>query len=197
MRQIPRRDRPSPGQELFAPRQVYVRSGGVSQYVTLSRPLQIAVAAGMALIVLWLGLASYAAVAKHWETLVQQRELTRLESVSKTLRTSFEALRASFARAQDERAADDDGAASGDLAAQLGALQASRDRALKLADAAAGEADALRREVALAYERIRELELAELKNQLDETVPASLVGGSTNGMRLAGNLLDPVACPVP
>jgi hypothetical protein len=196
MRQIPRRDRPDLGQELFAPRQVYVRSGGACQYVTLSRPLQIAVAAGMALIVLWLGLASYTALAKHWETLEQQRELARLESVSKTLRTSFEALRVSFERAQADRAADA-GATPRDLTAELDALQAGRDRALKLADAAAGEAEALRREMALAYEQIRELELAEVKNQLDETVPASLVGGSTNAMRLAGNLLDPVSCPVP
>jgi hypothetical protein len=90
MRQTRRRDRRSLAETLFAPRQIYLRDGPHSQYVTLSRPLQIGAAAGMGVIALWLGVATYTAVAKHLETVEQGRELARLESIARGLRTSVE-----------------------------------------------------------------------------------------------------------
>jgi hypothetical protein len=90
MRQTRRRDRRSLGQTLFAPRQIYLRDGPHSQYVTLSRRLQIGAATGMAVIALWLGVATYAAVAKHLETVEQGRELARLESIARSLRASVQ-----------------------------------------------------------------------------------------------------------
>ena len=138
---------------LFAARQVYVRSGASSRYVDLSRSLQICVAVAMGVAVLWLGLASYAAVAKHLETLEQRRELARLESIAKTLRTTVEDV-------GDPQSDTPDDAATNDLEAELAAAKAGRERALTLADARAAEAADLRRELALANERISELTAA-------------------------------------
>jgi len=188
MRQTGRSHRRSPGRELFAPRQVYLRTGPVSQYVALSRSLQIAVAAGLAAIALWLGVASYAAIAKHLETVEQGRELARLESVAKTLRAAVE-------EAQGDQSANGNAAAEADLVTEVAELEDSRERALMLADAAAGEADALRREVALAYERVRELEVALLKSELDQAAPTSFAGGPADTAQWAGGPLDELSCP--
>ena len=188
MRQTRRWHRRGPDQGLFAPRQVYFRDGPVSRYVALSRSLQIAVAAGMAAIALWLGLASYAAVAKHLETLEQGRELARLESVAKTLRATVEETK-SNPRSNGDREAD------AALVTQVAELERGRERALMLADAAAGEADALRREVALAYERVRELEVALLKSELDHAAPTSFAGGPADTAQWAGGPLDELSCP--
>lgn len=188
MRQTRRWHRRSPGQELFAPRQVYLRAGQVSQYVALSRSLQIAVAAGMAAIALWLGVASYAAIAKHLETVEQGRELARLESVAKTLRASVE-------EAQENQSSNGDAGADADLVTEVAELKGGRERALMLADAAAGEADALRREVALANERVRELELALVKSELEETSPARLIGSRASAAQRTGGVLEEISCP--
>jgi hypothetical protein len=189
MRQTGRSHCRRAGSELFAPRQVYLRSGPASQYVALSRSLQIAVAAAMGAIGLWLGVASYAAIAKHLETVEQGRELARLESVAKTLRTSVE-------EAQGDQRANGAAAAEADLVSEVAELQDSRERALMLADAAAGEADALRREVALAYERVRELELALVRSELDEaSSPASLVGSRASAAEQIVSGLEETSCP--
>ena len=137
-------------QELFADRQVYVRSGPTSRYVALSRSLQISVAVAIGVMVLWLVLASYAAVAKHLETVEQGRELARLESITKTLRTTVE-------ESRSVQEADPKAGAVPDLVAELADAQAARERALTLADARAGEAEELRHELALAHDQIREL----------------------------------------
>ena len=188
MRQTGHWHRRGPGTELFAPRQVYLRAGPASHYVALSRSLQIAVAAGMGAIALWLGLASYAAIAKHLETVEQGRELARLESVAKSLRASVE-------EAQGEQRAGGDARADAELVTEVAELKVGRERALMLADAAAGEADALRREVALAYERVRELELALLRSELDEATTASLIGSRATAAPRGGGL-EEVSCPV-
>jgi hypothetical protein len=188
MRQTRRWHRRSPGQELFAPRQVYLRDGPVSQYVALSRSLQIAVATGMAAIALWLGLASYATVAKHLETVEQGRELARLESVAKTLRASVE-------EAKGNQPSKGDRGPDANLVTEMAELESGRERALMLADAAAGEADALRREVALAYERVRELELALVKSELDQAAPTNFVNGRSDTAQWAGGTLDELSCP--
>ena len=179
---------PSLGESLFAPRQVYVRSGPLCQYVALSRSLQVAVTAGMAVFVLWLGVASYTAVSQYVETAEQDRELTRLGSVTQALRAAFE-------KARDADQPNAGGAAGTDLVTEVAELQQSRARALMLADAAAGEADALRREVALAYERIRELELTLVRTELDETKPALTADAAC--ATLADGRFEPISCPVP
>jgi hypothetical protein len=189
MRQTGRWHRRNPDQGLFAPRQVYLRAGPTSHYVALSRSLQVTVAAGMAAIALWLGVASYAAIARHLETVEQGRELARLESVAKSLRASVE-------EARGAEITNDDPAADADLVTEVAELRDSRERALMLADAAAGEADALRREVALAYERVRELELALVRTELEEaSSPASLVGSRASAAERIIGGLEEVSCP--
>jgi hypothetical protein len=139
---------------LFAARQVYGRRGASSRSVDLSRSLQISIAGAMGVGLLWLGLASYAAIARHLETI----ELVRLEGIARTLHSTVEDVR-------DPQSGEHDAEETAKLLAELTAARAGRGRALTLADAAAAEAAELRREVALANERIGELAdaLAEAK----------------------------------
>ena len=67
--------RSSAFEDLFAERQVYLRSGLTSRYVVLSRPLQIAVTIGVGLIVAGLAFASYSSVVSHLEAGELRREL--------------------------------------------------------------------------------------------------------------------------
>jgi hypothetical protein len=159
------------GQGLFAPRQVYVRNGAASQYVTLSRGLQVAVAAGLAIAVLWLGVASWAAVAKHLETVQQSRELARLEGIAQSLRTTIEG-------AQSDQPLNEGAAATADLQTELAAVRSDRERALALARAAAGEAAELRREVTLANQRVDELRRALVQAETGSPSAAELLGGA-------------------
>jgi DNA repair exonuclease SbcCD ATPase subunit len=129
--------------DLFAERQVYLRSGPNSHYVVLSRPLQIGVTIGLILIVAWLALASYSSVAKRFEA-------ARLEDVNQSLRAAAEAAQPTEEmRAAAKRVPQ--------LTAALAAAEAERDRAKSSADAAAAAADALRQKLALAEDRVREL----------------------------------------
>ena len=68
--------------DLFAERQVHMRTGDESRYVVLSRPLQIGVAAGFLAILAVLGVASYNAIASHLERVAQQRALVEQEASS-------------------------------------------------------------------------------------------------------------------
>jgi chromosome segregation ATPase len=139
--------------DLFAERQVYLRSGLTSRYVVLSRPLQVGVTIAMGLIIAWLAYASYSAVAKHFELAGQSRELARLEGVNKSLRVAAEASQSTEdLRGQAARVPE--------LSSALSAAQAARDRAQSLTQAATAEADELRRELALAQDRIHELSTA-------------------------------------
>lgn len=198
MRQDPRWQRRRPMRPgLFAARQVYVRSGPSSRYVSLSRPLQISVACAMALGLLWIGLASYAAVAKHLQTLQQGRELARLESLTRTLHRTVEEVRESEELEQDTPTTTE-------LMAKLEAAEAGRARALALADAAAAEAAELRREVDLANERIGELAdaLAQARADPDPIVDriASLAveaNGAADGLEIAGPGFERQTCLPP
>lgn len=185
-------------QQLFADRQVYVRSGLASRYVALSRSAQIAAVAGFGLVVLWLGLASYAAVSKHLQTLEQGRELVRLESIARSLRTTVE-------QSQEAPAADPQAETVPDLVTELADAKAARERARALAKVAAGEAGELRNELELAQDQIRELKCALVQAEgarqaaaarvarLESTGPGAPDGV---GLTLAGQLVlaDP-ACP--
>ena len=66
--------------DLFAERQVYLRSGLTSRYVVLSRPIQIAVTIGAGLVVAGLAFASYSSVVNHLEAAELRRELALAEA---------------------------------------------------------------------------------------------------------------------
>ena len=140
-------------EDLFAERQVYLRSGLTSRYVVLSRPLQIGVAITIGLLLAWLAYASYSAIANHFQLAGQSRELARLEEANQSLR----------AAAETAQPAADLGAQAGrvgELTSTLAAAEAARDRARSEARSASAEAERLRRELALAQNRVRELTAA-------------------------------------
>lgn len=72
--------RSSAFENLFAERQVYLRSGLTSRYVVLSRPLQIAVTISLGLIVAGLAFAAYSSVVSHLEADQLRRELALAEA---------------------------------------------------------------------------------------------------------------------
>ena len=63
----------APRWNLFAERQVHIRSGEESRYVVVSRPLQIGVATGFLALLALLGLASYHAIATNIALVAQER----------------------------------------------------------------------------------------------------------------------------
>ena len=150
MRQEDPSRHPSLFEHLFAERQLYLRSGAESRYVTLSRPLQIGVAFGMLVIVAWLAIASYSSVANHLAAAEQSRELARLEGMTQTLTAKSQSQRANPAEAGSESEAE--------LQAALDLAQADRARAEQIAGAAEAEAEEVRRELARAKERLTQLE---------------------------------------
>ena len=139
--------------DLFAERQVHMRSGDESRYVVLSRPLQIGVAAGFLAILGLLATASYNAIAKHLELAAQQRalaeqqaasaaqadrsagELTALRQQNEAARREIEQLTAALDQAQAERMeAVTASSAAGATAAELeGALVATTQESQRLA----------------------------------------------------------------
>jgi hypothetical protein len=150
--------------DLFAERQVHIRSGDESRYVVLSRPLQIGVAAGFLALLGLLAIASYNAVAKHLELVAQQRaladevaagaaqadrsarELASLRQQSEAAEREIEQLTAALDQAQAERmeairASSEAGAKAAELEAALVAtMPESRRLAAELAETrAAGE----------------------------------------------------------
>ncbi len=174
--------------DLFAERQVYVRAGMTSRYVTISRALQIWATLGVAMLVAWLGLASYAAVAKHLEAVAQGREVARLEAVTKALQAKIEA-------AQADRSAPAVAPAS-DLAVKLAEAKAARDRALTLAKASAAESAELRRELALAEDQRRELTVDLDRQTIVAKLAALGPGGATSksdAVPVAATLITPLA----
>jgi hypothetical protein len=66
--------------DLFAERQVHMRSGQESRYVVLSRSLQIGVTVGILAILALLAIASYHAIAKHVALGAQERTLEDLDA---------------------------------------------------------------------------------------------------------------------
>ena len=139
--------------DLFAERQVHMRSGNESRYLVLSRPLQIGVAAGFLAILGLLATASYNAIAKHLELAAQQRalaeqqaaaaaqadrsagELTALRQQNEAARREIEQLTAALDQAQAERMeAVTASSAAGATAAELeGALVATTQESQRLA----------------------------------------------------------------
>jgi hypothetical protein len=108
--------------DLFAERQVHMRSGQESRYVVLSRALQIGVTLGVLAILALLAIASYHAIAKHVALVAKERsleelaaraaqaeqaarELAPLRQQSEEAEREIERLRAALDQAQAERAA--------------------------------------------------------------------------------------------
>jgi chromosome segregation ATPase len=139
--------------DLFAERQVYLRSGLTSRYLVLSRALQIAATAGVLLLVAGLGLATYSSLAKHREVAEQSRALARLEEANASLRAAAEA-----ATPPEEIAALT--ARVPELEMALAEAEAAQAQTQSAAEAARAETAELRRELTRAEERIRELEAA-------------------------------------
>ena len=109
---------------LFAERHVYMRSGAESRYVVLTRPLQIGVVMGGALILAALAFAGGSAIVSRLAAIEQRREIARLEMVVQTLRTA---------------AADQDAAAAGLRAGPAPQAQVERAGAAARQSAAAVE----------------------------------------------------------
>lgn len=190
MRQYSNADGRGLRQDLFAARQVYLRSGTTSRYASLSRSLQISVTAIAAVLALWLGAASYIAIAKHLQTVEQGRELARLEGIAKALRNAVE-------EAQEDQRPAGGAEANAEVMTELAEVRLGRARATLLAEAAAGEAATLRREVALASERIRELKLDLVRATLDQEPRTRLVGNGAAATRISGGACAQIACEAP
>jgi hypothetical protein len=158
--------------ELFAERQVYLRSRLGCHYVVLSRSLLIGVTLAMVLIVASIASISVGAVTTHLEGRAQKRELARLEGINQSLRAAIDAAGGQDAlrRATDQLPT---------LSAELASVKKARARALELADAANAEVAELRRELSLAEDQIQDLEqaLARIKAEQDEQ-PVVGMGGA-------------------
>jgi chromosome segregation ATPase len=137
-------------EDLFAERQVYLRSGLTSRYVVLSRSLQIGVTIAMGLIIAGLAYASYSAITKHFELAGQSRELARLEDANQSLRAAAKAAPSTAdLRAQAARVPE--------LTSALSAAEAARKRAEDLSKSATAQVDQLRQQLAAAQDRIHQL----------------------------------------
>jgi chromosome segregation ATPase len=154
--------------DLFAERQVHMRSGHESRYVVLSRPLQIGVAVGLLAILGLLATASYNAIAKHLELAAQERalaeqqiasaaqadrsasELATLRQQHEDARREIEQLSAALDQAQAERmaavsASSEAGATAAELQGALAATTQARQRlAAELAESRASGASPAR-----------------------------------------------------
>jgi len=139
--------------DLFAERQVYLRSGLTSRYLVLSRPLQIAATLGALLLVAGLGLASYSSLAKHREVAEQSRALARLEDANARLRAAVEA-----APEPEQMAALT--ARVAELEAALSDSQTAHAQTRSAVEGARAEAVELRGALTLAEERIHAAEAA-------------------------------------
>jgi colicin import membrane protein len=126
--------------DLFAERQVHMRSGQESRYVVLSRSLQIGVTLGVLAILALLALASYHAIAKHVALVAKERtleelaaraaqteraarELAPLRQQNEEAEREIERLRAALDQAQAERTAAL--AASSEAGARAAELEAA------------------------------------------------------------------------
>jgi chromosome segregation ATPase len=114
--------RSSAFEDLFAERQVYLRSGLTSRYVVLSRPLQIAVTIGVGLIVAGLVFAAYSSVVSHLEAAALRRELALMEARIGEL---------SAARQADGPVTPVHGAAADAAAAQLAERESSPEQRIE------------------------------------------------------------------
>jgi hypothetical protein len=128
--------------DLFAERQVHMRSGQESRYVVLSRSLQIGVTLGVLAILALLALASYHAIAKHVALVAKERTLEEL--AARAAQAERAARELAPLRQQSEEAERE----IGRLRAELAQAQAERTAALTASSEAGAKAAEL--EAALA-----------------------------------------------
>jgi predicted RNase H-like nuclease (RuvC/YqgF family) len=159
-------------EQLFAERQVYLRSGLRSHYVVLSRPLQIGVAVAIVLLVAWSAWASYSAIARHVELAAKSRELARLEAVNTSLRRAAETAEANAAGLRDELASLRAQAPAGDGAQTIADIKQPRSE------------DVVQLKATLASARAR---IAELTADLDAAKRPPASGAQAAGSAAGGN----------
>jgi hypothetical protein len=171
--------RSSAFEDLFAERQVYLRSGLTSRYVVLSRPLQIAVTIGVGLIVTGLAFASYSSVVSHLETGELRRELALAEARIGELSvagqadgpvTAVDGTAIDHAGADAGTAGDSQSSAKQRIEELIGQLETSDAEAERLRgdlDAALADAAALRQAAETAEADLADLqaEMAHLRDR--------------------------------
>lgn len=77
--------------DLFAERQIFLRTGQTSQYVVLSRSLQWGVALSAVLLVAGIGLIGYSALTSHLAVHQQARQISQLRAQNERLAVDAEA----------------------------------------------------------------------------------------------------------
>lgn len=175
-----RNDRAAPSwRQLFAERQIYLRSGEDSRYVVLSSRLQIGVTVGALLIVAGLALASYGYLAQRSQLAAQDRERdVAIAAQGGQLRREIEA--AVAADAEDLRSELEVANQQIEtLDAERDALQKRLDDLAATARTGDGEASRLSRELADA-----EAEIVRLQESL-QSPPAvrGLAGRELAGLK--------------
>ena len=160
--------RSSAFEDLFAERQVYLRSGFTSRYVVLSRPLQIAVTIGVGLIVAGLAYAFYSSVVSQLEAGELRRELALAEARIGELSASGQV--DGPVTAVDGTAGDSQSSAEQrieELMGQLETADAEADRLRGDLDAAQADAAALRQAAETAEADLADLqaEMARLRDR--------------------------------
>ena len=175
-----RNDRAAPAwRQLFAERQIYLRSGEDSRYVVLSPRLQVVVTIGALLLVAGLGLASYGYLAQRSQLVAQDRERdVAIAAQGGQLRREIEA--AVVAEAEQLRAelelADEQ---IETLGAERDALETRLDDLAATARAGDEEASRLSRQLADA-----EAEIQRLHESPDSRAPGTgLVGQEIAGVK--------------
>jgi DNA repair exonuclease SbcCD ATPase subunit len=167
---VPRRS--SAFEDLFAERQVYLRSGLTSRYVVLSRPLQIAVTIGAGLVVAGLAFASYSSVVNHLEAAELRQELALAEMRLSELGAARRAdsVTAGAVDADTTQPAESQSSAEQrieELTRQLATSDAKADRLQGDLEAALADATALRQAAETAEADLADLqvEMARLRER--------------------------------
>jgi TolA-binding protein len=169
--EAPRRS--SAFEDLFAERQVYLRSGLTSRYVVLSRPLQIAVTIGVGLIVAGLAFASYSSVVSHLEAGELRRELALAEARLGELSTATGGAAVHTAPAQLAASQSSAGQRIAELTRQLEASDAKADRLQGDLEAALTDAAALRQAAETAEANLADLQAGIARDRPPAEVDAS------------------------
>jgi predicted nucleic acid-binding Zn-ribbon protein len=157
--------------ELFAERQVYLRSGLTSHYIVLSRRLQIGVTVAIGLIIAATGWASYSAIVQHFQLAGQSRELARLAEVNSSLRATADAAPAAEQlQTQAVRIPE--------LSSALAAAETERERAEAEVERLRRDLEAARKDLAALRQSAQtaEANAADLRAQLAELRPEAPAG---------------------
>jgi hypothetical protein len=160
--------------DLFAERQIHMRSGQESRYVVLSRSLQVGVTVGFLAILALLALASYNAIANHFALVAQQRTMEELSAASAA--QAHQSARELAALRQQSEAAERE---IERLSAALDQAEAARTAAVSASSEAGAKAAELEAALAITMQEGRKLATdVEARRASGEDRPAS---ASTTG----------------